>query len=419
MPPAEDASEAAEDAPESETYSLAEAFRAAGRKFGVREVVLSLPLSRLLVKIVRVPVEKQEDVAAEAGTALDKVSPFPDEELMVGSETVLETEREIVTLVAALPEATSAEIGDALEAAKLRVTRTDATALGWLRSLWPRLAREGAPRRQVALMDLDDGWDVVVVDGGAPSVVRGLGTVASAADLVRETTLTLLQAPFGAEVGEVVVFSRAPLAADVAERLAAFGPLRVEKVEDDFGGVEGVAWRTDEGASFDVTPEAWSQALAETRFKRKLVGWVAASVAVWLGVMGVLFGVPFAYDQMTAREKQLSKKHEKAYREVKGMRERVKLVQRYSDHAHGALEMLRLVSERLPEGVTLTSFRYVREDKLDVSGEAEDAQAVYTFKNALSDAGVFAYVDLQGISARGAVVKFSVFASFTEKEEKK
>lgn len=417
-PEAEEGAEAAEN-PEPVGLSLAEAFRAAAKKFGTREVVLALPLSRLLVKVVRVPAENAETAPDEAGAMLDKTSPFPDEELMVGMETVSENDREIVALVAALPEATSAEIGEALDAAKLRVTRTDAMALGWLRALWPRLAREGAPRRQVALLDLDDGWDVVVVDGGSPSVVRGLGAMASAEDLGREVTLTLLQAPFGPEVGEIVVFSRTEPDADATARLSAFGTVRHEKVEDAFGGVEGVAWRTAEACLFDVTPEAWSRALAETRFKRKMMGWVAAAGVLWLGVMGVLFGVPFAYDQMTAHEKQLSKKHEKAYNEVKGMRERVKLVQRYSDHARGSLEMLRMVSERLPEGIVLTSFDYVRDDKLSVSGEAEDAEAVYKFKNAIVDAKTFAEVELRGPTARGEVQKFSIEAFFVAKEDRK
>jgi hypothetical protein len=44
-----------------------------------REAVLALPLSRLLVKLVRVPVDGDAQAAALA--ALSEITPFPDEPL--------------------------------------------------------------------------------------------------------------------------------------------------------------------------------------------------------------------------------------------------------------------------------------------------------------------------------------------------
>ncbi len=427
------AEQEADGAEVEQGLSLGEAFKAAKRRFGAREVVLSLPLSRMLVKVVRVPLERRDEAAQVAAEALDGESPFSDEELLVASETLLETDSELVTLVAALPEASRAGIDEALEAAGLRVVRTDATALGWLRALWPLVqgpgdaagaaAAEGAEPasagRRLVLMDLDDGWDLAVVDEGSIAALRGLGRVEGADALAREVMLTALQAPLGSAPREVVLFSRQEPSAEVLDRLGRFAPVRFERVADDFAGVEGVARRVEEGCPFDATPEVWAQALDETRFRRRLAGWTAAAAALWLCAMGTLFGVPMAYDQMTKGEKQRSKSHERAYREVKNMRERVKLVQRYSDHSHGSLEMLKMVSDRMPDGVTLTSFRYSRDDKLDLAGEADDAKGGYELKNAIVDAGVFAEVELKGPSQRGSVLKFSIAASFVAKEDRK
>ena len=66
----------------------------------------------------------------------------------------------------------------------------------------------------------------------------------------------------------------------------------------------------------------------------------------------------------------------------------MKLVQQYSDHARGTLEMLKAVSDRMPEGVTLTSFNYRRGEKLSISGEADQPTVVYDFKNALAEAEI-------------------------------
>ena len=71
-----------------------------------REAVLALPLSRLIVKMVRVPEEGRDDPAAYATPILQAMSPYPDEPLTVSYETVRETERGLVVLAAALPERT-------------------------------------------------------------------------------------------------------------------------------------------------------------------------------------------------------------------------------------------------------------------------------------------------------------------------
>ena len=135
-----------------EDKPLARAFRAAAVAFGTREFVLSLPLSKLLVKTVRLPMEARDDLLGAAQLELDGISPFPDEVLTPGVEVMAETDKELVVLVAALPEAAAAEVGAALAAAKVHVLRTDATALGWLRGLWPQIcARADAARRIVLL----------------------------------------------------------------------------------------------------------------------------------------------------------------------------------------------------------------------------------------------------------------------------
>ncbi|MBQ6008229.1 MAG: hypothetical protein IJL17_06805, partial [Kiritimatiellae bacterium] len=144
-----------------EDKPLARALRAAVKHFEQSEFTLSLPLSKLLVKSVRMPVEAREDLLGAATLELDGISPFPDEVLTPAAEVVSETDSEIQVLVSALPASSAEEIGSALAAAHVHVTRTDATALGWLRSLWPRLCEVEA-RRRLVLMDLGDGWDLAV-----------------------------------------------------------------------------------------------------------------------------------------------------------------------------------------------------------------------------------------------------------------
>ena len=393
--PSEDGADAQGDIlpEESETDLLAQAFHDAAAMFKTHEVVLSLPLSRLLVKVIRLPVDAYEDLEGRAQDELQKISPFPDEPLVAGVETVAETDSEIVALVAALPEAAAADITEALTAAKVRVTKTDITALGRLRAFWPQICeKEGATRRLV-LMNLDDGWDALVLDDGAPVFLRGMGGEARTPDeLARDVTLSLLQGEaFGGAraIDDVVVFSETPLDDVLVKKLSAFGPVRIpELAGDEFESAEGVAQRAAEGATCDVTPESWTVALREARFKSKLTVGVSVAMGIWLAVMGVFFGVPFVYGQLTARQQAASKRHQAAYTEAKSIQTKLDMVKGYSDREHGALMLLKRISDAMPSDsdgeVRLREFRYTRGDSVALQVVA-DSQNALVYQRALHE----------------------------------
>ncbi len=407
---------------------LVEAFRAAAKRFKTREFALALPLSRFLAKGVRVPEAERDTLGDVAQTALDEMSPFPDDPLTAGHEIVAETDDSVRAMAAALPEASSPDIVDALAAAKIRVTRVDVTALGWLRALWPRIAAPEAagaqqPARRLVLFDTADGWDLIVLDDGAPSIMRGLGVVETASELGREVMLSILQGGASGDIGDIVVFSPGEVPQDFVARLGAFGPVRVERMDDPFAGVEGCARRAAEGAALDATPASWAEIRNETRYKKRLAIATGIAAAVWLALMGVLFGVPFAYDMMRDAERDRSKRHARQYKAVKDMRDKVKLVRRYSDHARGALEMFKAVVDRMPEGITLTAFQYKRGANVHVTGEAEQPTDVYKFKEsfdqiAVDGEPVFEEVRMPGVSGRGGKNKFDIDASFPQEDSK-
>ncbi|MBR1588734.1 MAG: hypothetical protein IJ658_10465 [Kiritimatiellae bacterium] len=372
---------------------LAQSLHEAATVFKTREFMLSVPLSRLLVKVVRLPVDEREDLEETAQDALQKVSPFPDEPLAVGVETVAETDKEIVAVAAALPESACEDISAALAAANVNVTRTDITALGRLRAFWPQICEKDGAVRRLVLMNLDDGWDVMVLDDGAPVFLRGLGGGARTPDeLARDVMLSLLQGEaFGGAraIDDVVVFSETPVDEETVRKLSTFGPVRVaEATQDEYESAEGVAQRAAEGSVCDVTPASWTAALREARFRKKLTIGVTAAMAMWLAIMGVFFGVPFVYGQLAARQQAQSKRHQSAYNEAKSIQNKLKMVQGYSDREHGALMLLKRVADALPgeEGdeIRLREFRYTRDDAVQLQVIA-DSQSALDYQKALHE----------------------------------
>lgn len=353
-----------------------------------REAVLALPLGRLLVRLVRVA--EGEDPAEMAGSVLTAASPFPDEPLAVGLEKVCdEANGRSVYLAAALPEGSSDDIADALDAAKLNVVRVDALVLGELRGVWRSIGGEG---RRLVVFEGPDGLSLVVLDADLPVSIRAASLES---DLKREAMLSLLEAEdFGGPkpLGEVVRVRREtgesatePTSEPAADPLATFGaPVRSIEIGAD-AGLAGVAERTAEDGSLNAMPDSWREVLAETRFKAKLLRNMIAAVAVWLVAMAVLFGVPVAYGYMTDHQKELCKRHAKQYKAVADKKAKVKLVRKYSDHSRGALEIMKAVSDRLPAGVTLTSWDFTRDDGVRLRAESDDSSSAYQLKDALAE----------------------------------
>lgn len=375
-----------------------------------REAVLALPLSRLLVKLVKVPAENREDPVSFVTPVLQAMSPYPDEPLTVSCETVRESAEGLVVLAAALPESATDDIAEALDAEKLNVTRVDALALGWLRELWPMLKFEQTGVRRMVLLDGADCISLFVLDDDQPSAVRALS---KECDFRREIMLSLLEAEdFGGSRDLKEIVTVGEIAEDV---LSAFAPVRRLTCED--GSVQGVADRTVDPSCLNAIPASWQEVLEESRFKAKLKRFLAVAGGLWALLMGVLFGVPLVFGFMTDHQKNLSKEHSRKYAEVKEMREKVRLVQKYSDHARGALEILKAVSDRLPEGIELNSWNFRREEGVKFSGESDDASSVYTLKDRLLETQAFADVILTGPSAgKGGKQRFDIDCRYATEE---
>ena len=403
-----------------------------------REAVLALPLSRMLVRMARVPAG--EDPVAVTAPVLQASNPFPDEQLTVGLETVRENEQGSVVIAAALPEGAADDIGEALDAEKLNVTRVDILELGQLRSSWNAICGAGVdPKRRAVLVASVDGVAIIVLDGDQPAAVR---SASSGADLRREVMQTLLEAEdFGGAkpLAEIVVLEReqpesqesqndpespeSQEADDPFGALSAFAPVRRVPVGGD-SAMAGVAERSLDAESLNALPASWAEVLAETRFKSKLVKYLSVAIGIWALAMGVLFGVPVVYDFMADGQKADTRRHHAKFAEVKKMVDKVNLVRKYSDHDHSALELLKAVSDRLPDGVTLSDWDYRREKGISIKGDADSTSEVYALKDRMEEMAfgededaekVFGAIKLDPVgSAKGGSVRFSMYLEFPE-----
>lgn len=393
------------------------------------EAVLALPLDRLLVKVVKVPGELQDDIDGYLFDVFKKLSPYPDEPIKVSYETVRETEDARIVLAAALPEGSTDDIAEALDGAKLNVTRVDSWALGVLRVAWPRLGISSDQSRRAVLISGASCVSLFVLDGDSPAVVRA---IAPGADLKRELVLSLVEADSfagSAPLAEILVIG----GGIDTSAVEAFAPVR--PVDDSaFDPLAGIVERALDPSSLNALPESWREVLEESRFKSKFKMFAAAALAVWVAMLSVIIGVPKYYAAKTADQNEIIRRNHQRYREVQQKKDQVKAVRNVSNHDLGALESLRVVASAMPDGLVLSRWNFKRGDILTFTGTSESGnhQRVYDFKDQLSsiklsqisgldddaEVGYFTRVELpRGVATRGTKASFDVECDFKQPEE--
>ncbi len=410
-----------EETSDDEISPLLKAVRAARRDLGGKDVVVAFPLSSLLLRIFKLPVEMRGDLADAVALQMDKISPFDDGEYSVGYEVLSEDEENVWVLAAAMSTATFNEINEPLNEVGWRLIRSDVALLGWLRVLCGPFKLNN-PGRRIVLTRFGDTWAVMVMNHGTLVMARSFGCVSSYDSLLRELTLSMMNVEIEAgalSVVEILVVAEERPDQKLFDKLHALFGVEAECREfpSHEGGVEGVALRSSEQDVVDLTPAFWHAELKENAIRKKVMAFVVVACAVWAVFMAALFSGPLVYKQLTKRMQAKSKDHYKEYKTVSDTRKRVNLILSYTDRRYSPLEILRVVSGYLPQGIILTGFNFKRQDGVRISGEADQPTLVYQFKNAITEDELFESVSLDGPMASKSKHKFEIHAVFKGGEE--
>jgi len=392
------------------------AVRAAKNELGGRDVVLSFPLSRLLVRILKLPIAMREDLAGAVQLQMDKISPFDEGGYSTGYEILSEEEDSLWVLAAAMPSAAFNAVNEPLSQVGWKVVRTDIGLLGWLRTLCGPF-NLSSPGRRVVLSHFNDDWMLMVMNHGTLVLARSFKNISGYDALVRELTLSLLNVEMDAgplAIVELLVVATERPDEELFRKLQALLDVKPEYKEFPSldGGVKGVALRSIEEGVIDLTPPYWRDALKEGAVRKRVLAAVVVATAIWAVFMVVLFSGPIVYTQLTKGVKSKSKLHARQYKAVSDTRKRVNLILSYTNREYSPLEMLRVVSGYLPQGITLTGFNFKKQEGVKISGDADQPTLVYQFKNAITEDHLFETVDLIGPSASRDKHKFEINALF-------
>jgi Tfp pilus assembly protein PilN len=418
------AAQGREDVPAAEGdagWIPAAALKARLKSFRGR-IAVALPTDRALLRVALLPSTDADELRGMAELQTDKFSPFPVETVAAGAEVLEAAGTSSLVALAVVRREDVEAVGAAFQGAGAPPDVVDVEALGW----WWALKQSGAlPAHgsQLALRAEPSGVDMAVVRDGAPLAFRALPVWPAAGDEAARTdwigacaeemadALTALETEWGGTGAPTLhVFHAAEFPAENAEalrRAAGLDAAFAHPLDGLPSAAEGVARRQAAPArplAMDLAPETWRTADADRRTRRRLLRAASAFGAVWLLALAA-FGTSLHLQRgRLARLAAQVGALEGPALEIRRLQAKSLEFAQYADRTHAALECLRVISAALPEGVDLTSFVYRKGATLALRGEADAADKVYAFIQALEQAALFPEVKSEGISTRNTPV---------------
>jgi Tfp pilus assembly protein PilN len=373
------------------------------------EVTLGLPSADLLLRVLDLPTSVPEEIEGMVALQLDKISPFPVDQMRSAWETLSSSDTGSRVLVAAIPSDRINSFCAPFQKAGLAPTRLDARILGWLECLG--MAGEIPSRGGfVGLLVDSQSAELIVIQEGVPVVFVSLGPTRSTdpeatARIVAEEAVFALESMEMEDVPKLPVRAwilegnlRDPLAARLQLLPGWTVEIRATEAVPELS--EGLARRTSRETCLNLLPVEWRETAARKRSRKQLLVsslWLFGTFALVLLLGTLLFSIQ---KRRTQQLKLRLAALEEPAKEMRALQSRLAALEQYSDPKGSVLEAMREIVSVLPQGIELTSFSFRKGSALALRGQASAPDPVYDFIQALQRSSFFTEIDPAPVQTR-------------------
>lgn len=344
----------------------------------------------IIFRCLKFPTIDHDEIASMAANQMEKDAPLPVEEMVGSFEILSSSEDASLVLCASAPIASVERLKKETGANLTQFERVDATALGLLRNLVDAKAVSGI-RREAVLAEEGDRITLIVTDSAQPVLIRSAGLIRSINPqaLVNTTRIAMIQTQIehgASDLTHVICVSDSPnVQSAVAAVATALGcPVKHLATHSLPPVAYGTALRSLDESGLNLFPESWREMLSERQFRKHFRTGMMIAAASWLLILIWFYGWPAI---ITQRIKSLNAEVARlapAETAVNDIRNRIHIIDRYSDRTYSPMEALLEVAVNLPEGIELSSFRYNSvKHQISVEGRAKVSTIVYDFMNRL------------------------------------
>jgi Tfp pilus assembly protein PilN len=387
------------DASDADASGLGETLRSHAASLG-GACSIGLPARTVLLRVVELPTQDADEIYAMVDLQVDKLSPFPVDELIVSHETLGPTRGGTrVMVVAARVEVVEA-MGSALSRIGLRADRIDVDVLGWWHLLRDEL-KDSSGGQVIILTEPEDTVLLLVRDGNL-ILVRSLGgedgldRATYCATLAEDFSyaLTSIEAECGGvEIQACTLWHHGAPPEDLrtALRVVTGTDVGLREFRDLPPLSQGLAQRAAESAegTADLAPPEWEARQSSNQVRRRLVVATAGLMGLWLVVVVSFAGVLGSQKSKLSGIQDRLKALEAPAAEVRLVREKAQFLERYTNRNFSALENLRAITIAMPEGIDINSFNYSKGGSISLRGTADTKQPVFTFGENLQQSDLF------------------------------
>ncbi len=343
-----------------------------------------------------IPSDDPEEIAGIAANQMEQEAPLDPSE-MVFSHEVLGIEDGTATVLGAA--ASVAAVEALREAAGIdpgHIERVDVAACGLVRVLQEANALPADAGIHPLLYVENGKLVLLILENGSLAMARPLATLETAKPQTIATAirLALLHAN-AASAGNapLLVLSDSPAVRSLGEETAKRLNRECRMIDPRSmpPAIAGATLRSIENAPLNLFPESWKTKLTDRTYRRRFFLAGAAGLVLWVVLTAVLYGWPLL---LSAKEASLSGEVARlapGEENVNEIRERIRIIDRYSDRTFSPLEVLREISLSLPDGLTLTAYRFdaTRREATVEASTPNGTLPAYEFSNRLKTSKLF------------------------------
>lgn len=373
---------------------------------------ISVPLrtADLLMRVMELPSAKEDEIADMAALQIDKISPFPADQLAFSHEVLQQSDDTSLVLMATAKRSCIDAIGDTFKEQGIRIHSIDSRVLGWMQLLTTNkhISDEGCE-----IIIIDDGIDfsLVVVLDGIPLAFRMLHADADDMNVVDELvyeigyTLTTLSTEYDLATPSAIQFwNHGGLSSSMRTQLAEKSGLKVR--HQGLGILpplsEGIVQRAlADHNRIELIPSEWIEHEKRQQLRKKTIFYASVVAGVWLVVVFAAFTTFKIRDiQLSSVQKRANAIAPKAKQALEN-RKKLKALQVYTDRSDSALECLREITRMLPAGdIELGSYNYNKNKGVSVRGSAGNDGIVDDFFIKLAASSLFEEIKDQSSTPR-------------------
>lgn len=364
-------------------------------------VSLSLPSSHLLMRVLELPSTDPAELEGMVELQIDRISPFPLDQLTLSYEVLQQTPDQSRVLAVAAQRKTVDELGDLFKEQNVYVHSLDAEVLAW----WSLLAAHGdvpCEGRVLLILEEHTEFSLIVVDNGIPVSFRSLELFhdftdeSVFAEIAEEISYTLLslEAEYGrSEMCQAEIWSVSEIPNALINTLGKLSPRGVNL--HDLGTIptlaEGLAMRSAERGKHHVelVPREWIELQRRRQVMKFTLIASAAALCIWLTVLFVA-GTAFAVQKSAYNQvKKEAEKYAGPARTAQAARSEMQSLEKYAQRTHSALESLLEITTVLPDEVEINSFDYSKGKAVRLRGSAPVKDPILDYLSKLGASKLF------------------------------